>query len=818
MTARPLDALIALLRRWVRPTILDADGVRGLPGPVCYVLPRPSALDLAALEIAVSAEALPPARAPSRSDTGPPRQFALAHNEGLFRQRSTMSPRAPELVACLEAAQAGEDVRLVPVSVFWGRAPDREGSLLRLLVSERWTATSGLRRLLGVLFDRTHLFVRFGEPLPLADVLDNAREEALAPRRATRLLRTRFRHAREALIGPDLSHRRTLVSRVVASRSVRRAAAELAEAEDMPAGKALRRARRYAQEIASDLSFAAIRFFDVLLTWLWTRLYDGIDVRGLEDVKAIAGDHTLVYVPSHRSHMDYLLLSYVLFYNGLMLPHVAAGRNLNIPVVGPLLRRAGAFFMRRSFRGDALYSAVFEEYLDRVFATGSSVEYFIEGGRSRTGRLLPPRGGMLGMTVRSRLRSTGRPFAFVPVYFGYEKVVEARSYMGELRGAAKRQESLGGVLRSVRFLRQSFGTVHVGFGEPLILDDALDAAAPDWREQRGEALRGESPWFAELVSSLGRELQVRTNAAAAVTPVGLLATALLATERQALDEDTLHGQLECLAELARDAAHTGRFGVTDLDSPAIVAYGEKLGLLERSAHPLGDILGLGPVTAVLLTWYRNNVLHVFAAPALLAAILTGGRSHSRRGLLRAASTVLPYLRRELFMTGEDGREAEDLEVALDALRTRGLIVEDDDRVAAAPRGTAPYARLHRLALVIVPTLERWYLTLALVDGRPPRTWTVDSLEAACVLTAQRMARLYGIDAPEFFDATLFRQFIAALVERGVLTPGDDGLLEADRELRAVVIGARRVLDPAWCDGVRATERLPALSAPPPPED
>jgi glycerol-3-phosphate O-acyltransferase len=594
---------------------------------------------------------------------------------------------------------------------------------------------------------------------------------------------------------------------------VRRAAADLAEAEGMSASRAIGRARRYAQEIASDLSFTAIRFFDVLLTWLWTRLYDGIDVRGLEGVKALAGDHTLVYVPSHRSHMDYLLLSYVLFYNGLMLPHVAAGRNLNIPVVGPLLRRAGAFFMRRSFRGDPLYSAVFEEYLDRVFATGSSVEYFVEGGRSRTGRLLPPRGGMLGMTVRSRLRSSGRPFAFVPVYFGYEKVVEARSYLGELRGEAKRQESLGGVVRSVRFLRQSFGTVHVGFGEPMILDDLLDETIPDWRARRGEALRGGDAWLHPLVSRLGRELQVRVNAAAVVTPVALVATALLATERQALDEDTLRAQLDCLLTLARRAGDG--ITVTAQTPEAIVAYGERLGLLERTPQALGAILGAGPTTTLLLTWYRNNVLHVFATPALLAAILAAGRGLEREALLRQAGTVLPYLRRELFLPGADADDADQLGNALQALREQGLVVDDGDRVSAPPRGSAAYARLHRLALVIMPTLERWYIAVALLDGQPTGSWTAETLEEACVLTARRMARLYGIDAPEFFDATLFHQFIAELADRGAVAANADGRLATHRELRAVMIGARRVLDPVFCDGVGAAR---PLTAPAPPAD
>ncbi len=813
MKTHKVDLGVALLRHWVRPTILDADAVRPAGEHVCYVLQRTSSLDRAALTIATTAADLPHPRdtAPDDGLQDSQRWFPLAHNAGLFRQRASMRGLPPQLRACVHAARAGNTaLTLVPVSVFWGRAPDREGSIWRLLVSERWTATSGLRRLLGVLFDRTHLFVRFGEPIRLAEAIADAGDASLAERRVARLLRTGFRRHREALIGPDLSHRRTLVNKVLASRSVRRAAAELAVAEGIPASRALRRARKHANEIASDLSFGAIRVWDVLLTWLWTRLYDGIDVRGIERVKAIAGDHTLVYVPSHRSHIDYLLLSYVLFYNGLMLPHVAAGRNLNIPIVGALLRRAGAFFMRRSFRGDPLYVAVFEEYLDRVFATGSSVEYFMEGGRSRTGRLLPARPGMLGMTVRSYLRDTARPFAFVPVYFGYEKVIEARSYMGELRGQGKRQESLSGVLRSVRLLRQSFGTVHVGFGEPLMLGDVLDATVPDWRAQRGDALRGTAAWFQPLVAQLGEELEVRINSAASVTPVALVATALLATERQALDEDTLFAQLDCLTRLARGAARNGLMGVTDMDAGEIVAYCEHLGLLERSSHPLGDIVGLDAVNTVLLTWYRNNVIHVFAIPSLLAALIAPGQSLTRTAVMTAAATVLPYLRRELYLASSDAAAAGEAESALARLVEAGLVQVDGDRLRAPARGTRTHAQLHRLARVIMPTLERYYIGAALLDSHPSGFWTQPTLVEACVQTASRMARLYGIDAPEFFDATLFRRFLAGLLERGVVAVDGNGRVHTGPALRPVMLEARRVLDPAFCDGVGAINSLPRV--------
>ena len=810
-----LDLLIALLRRWVRPTVLDTEPLGETTGTVCYVLQRPSSLDLAALELAAAHVDAPPARQPLELEDGdgaqsPRSVFALMRHAGWLHQRSTPRGDSQALRACVQAAIDGRDVTLVPVSVFWGRAPDREGSFWRLLLSERWNATSGLRRFLGVLFDRTHLFVRFGPPLHLAEVIDATAGPNVGARRAARLLRTHFRKAREALIGPDLSHRRTLVDRVVASRNVRRAAAAHADREGVSTSAALREARRHAKDIASDLSFAAIRFFDILLTWLWTKLYDGIDLGGVEAVKEIAGDHTLIYVPSHRSHMDYLLMSYVLFYNGLMLPHVAAGKNLNIPVVGPLLRRAGAFFMRRSFRDDPLYAAVFEEYLDRVFANGFSVEYFVEGGRSRTGRLLPPRGGMLGMTVRSRLRSGGRPFAFVPVYFGYEKVVEARSYLGELRGRTKQAESLSGVLRSMRFLRQSFGTVHVRFGDPLVLDDFLEQQAPGWRNRRGELLEDEDS-MRPIIASLGTTLQQRVNAAASVTPVAALATALLATERQALDEDTMASQLDCLLELARYASSSSNVSVTDLDADAIIAYGERLGLLERTEHALGDILGAGPVNTVLLTWYRNNVLHVFATPSLIAALFAHRSSLRESDVVLEACTVRPFLRGELYIAGDDEDDSAAVVRSIDALVNLGLLEREGDVLRMPSRSTAEHARLRRLAKVIMPTLERWYIAAALIEAQPPATWTAEKLESACVLAARRLARLHGIDAPEFFDATLFRHFIRALAARGVLTPDTCGGFEYDRSLRLVLAGARRVLDPAFCDSVRAARRLPAIT-------
>src|SRR6202167_4825088 len=240
-------------------------------------------------------------------------------------------------------------------------------------------------------------------------------------------------------------------------------------------------AQRYAVEIAANYSQPFVTFMALLLGKLWNRLYEGVDSEHVEKMSEIGDGAEIIYVPCHRSHMDYLLLSYVIYRKGFAVPHVAAGANLNMPVIGRFLRKGGAFFLRRTFKGDALYAVVFTKYLGFMMARGHPLEYFIEGGRSRTGRLLSPRTGMLSMTVSSYLHYPKRPVVFMPVYFGYERIVEGRTYIGELSGQPKEKESVLGLLRAVvSVLRSKLGKVHVNLGQPISLDEVLCRHNPDW--------------------------------------------------------------------------------------------------------------------------------------------------------------------------------------------------------------------------------------------------------------------------------------------------------------------------------------------------
>ena len=418
--------------------------------------------------------------------------------------REPLDRRPPPLLAKLVdllRADPTVDVDLVPAAVFWGRAPQREASWFRLLLVDDWVITSRVRRFFQVIFNGRNTLLELDEPISLRSLLGGDAPTVVQCRRVARALRVRYARQRAARIGPDLSHRRTIVGRILRTRAVRAAVAQEVREKKITRRQGLIRARKLAYEIAANYSPAFVRFLERVFSWLWTRIYDGVDFGNAEALAKVADGHEIIYVPCHRSHMDYLLLSYVIYRNGYAIPHIAAGLNLNMPVVGRYLRKGGAFFIRRSLRGNALYMIVFMSYLAAIMARGHSIEYFIEGGRSRTGRLLQPKTGMLTMTLRGFLRAPVRPIVFLPVYFAYERIMEANTYIGELSGKAKEKESIFGLLRTLPRLKEKFGKVHVNIGEPIHLDALLDRHDSQWRT-RLTAEEGRLPWLNAAVAEL----------------------------------------------------------------------------------------------------------------------------------------------------------------------------------------------------------------------------------------------------------------------------------------------------------------------------
>jgi glycerol-3-phosphate O-acyltransferase len=791
-----------ILTLWVRVTLRPEDAVARIAGravPICYVLERRRASDLAVLQNVCMRERLPRPgrRLLTRQLRNCRSSFALTRAVGLWRSR--IDRRPPELLTMLIDVLRRDptlDVLLVPAAVYWGRAPQRERSIIRLLLSEDWVLASRVRHFFTVLFNGRNTTVQLGEPVSLRNMLDNGTDAAPTGRSITRMLRAQFARQRTARIGPDLSHRRTIVAQVLRTRSVRAAVAQaVRDTSKLRRRAALLEARRYAEEIAANYSHVFVTLMEKVLTRVLNRLYDGIEFGHVETLQQTAEGNELVYVPCHRSHMDDLLLVYAIYQRGYAIPHIAAGLNLNLPVVGRLLRMGGAFFIRRSFRGSALYTVVFMKYLAAIMARGHSIEFFIEGGRSRTGRLLTPMTGMLSMTVRSFLREPGRPLVFMPVYFGYERILEGPTYIGELSGKPKEKESIGGLLRSLgRVFRERLGRVHVNLGEPIHLAALLDRHAPGWREQRFDD-QDRPPWVATVVDELAVSIMRNINAAAAVTPINLLALALLATPRQAMLESDLQRQIETLVAVLAAVPYGERVTVTDKTAAQVIDYGVRLKVITRESRRSGDIVHMSPQHAVLATYYRNNVLHLFALPSLIACSFLSNSAMRIDDLQRLAARVYPYVSSELFLRWDETELAAVVEATLAAFAALGLLESSSDGLLwrRPPPASAAAMQLSLLAQVTVQTIERYYLAIALLIRAGSGQITQTALEERCQLMAQRMTMLYGFNSPEFFDRSLFENFIDLLRARGVVRSGELGNLEFDDVLVRVAADAQVVL-------------------------
>ncbi|WP_106477775.1 glycerol-3-phosphate 1-O-acyltransferase PlsB [Phytohalomonas tamaricis] len=797
----PLDALA---RRWfasqasIRSVEPAPESLALTPDiPVIYVLPYVAFSDALVLEKLCREFDLPcPNTSRQLGDKVFPHGYIALMRPKYSRRAAPQSVLSHQWDTLIDIVQQHEDsdVQLVPVTVFWRRLPNKQPlGFWKLLAADSWPITGRLKRLLAIFVNVKHLDVRFGAPLRLRPLLNaGPSDHERARRRIARLLRVHFRRTRIQVLGPDLSHRRTLIADIMKRPAVTQAIQEGAAERHQTQQNTEQRALRYGFEIASNMSAPVMLFMYQLLGRLWNRLYDGVSVNGLDEVKALARDHELVYVPCHRSHIDYLLLSYVLYDQGLMPPHIAAGRNLNMPLIGPLLRRAGAFFMRRSFNGNRLYATVFNEYLHQLLSRGHPVEYFIEGGRSRTGRMLQPRPGMLAMTLRSFARQTHRELAFIPVYIGYEKVLESGTYQKELQSGRKKKESPLDLIRVIKHLRQPFGQVHVNIGKPIDLAAFLDEHTPQWRQARAED--GKADWIEQAVPRIGNEIVTRINAAATLNPVALVAMVMLASPYQAIEVEVLKRQLHVMVALQRLTPGGERVMLPEGEPQQWINHAAALGMIERHAHPLGELIIASDKQTTSLTWYRNNILHLFAPHALVAFAF---RNNSRFDLDTIANLIAPAwpaMTREFYLP-ENTPPRERIKTILDALTQQGLLEDDGNywrRVAGSQEADES---LDLLAMPIQPTLERGFLLLSSLMRFPPGQLTREALEEQSRLLAERLTLLRGLNAPEYFDRRLFSALLDMLEEQKWIWV-QDNRLHFDTHLSDALRKSRILFDPA----------------------
>ncbi|KAB8310164.1 glycerol-3-phosphate 1-O-acyltransferase PlsB [Erwinia endophytica] len=740
--------------------------------PIMYVLPYDSKADLLALREQCRKQALPDPLEPLEIDgTVLPRYVFIHDGPRVFPYfvPNVESVKLFHDYLDLHRSNPHLDIQMMPVSVMFGRAPGREVQgedqpHLRVL--------NGVQKFFAILWLGRDSFVRFSPIVSLRRMATEHGTDKTIAQKLARVARMHFARQRLAAVGPRLPLRQDLFSKLLQSKAIAKAIEDEARSKKISQEKAQQNAVEMMEEIAADFSYEAIRLTDRVMGWTWSKLYKGINVNGGERVRQLAQDgHEIVYVPCHRSHMDYLLLSYVLYHQGLVPPHIAAGINLNFWPAGPIFRRLGAFFIRRTFKGNKLYSTVFREYLGELFTRGYSIEYFVEGGRSRTGRLLDPKTGTLSMTIQAMLRGGNRPITLVPIYIGYEHVMEVGTYAKELRGATKEKEGFMQMINGLRKLR-NLGQGYVNFGEPLPLVNYLNNHVPEWREAIDPIEAQRPAWLTPAVNDIAQRVMVRINNAGAANAMNLCVTALLASRQRSLTREQLIEQLECYTQLLRNVPYSPDSTVPEMTPEALMDHALSLNKFQLEQDNIGEIIVLPREQAILMTYYRNNIHHMLVMPSVIAVILMQHHEVTRAELLRQVSIIYPMLKSELFLRWEK----EDLPAVLDELiaemARQGLLSADPQTLRLI---SARFHTLQLLAAGVRETLQRYAITFSILSANP--SINRSTLEKESRTMAQRLSVLHGINAPEFFDKAVFSTLVLTLRDEGYISDTGDARVE-----------------------------------------
>ncbi|CAH6859384.1 glycerol-3-phosphate 1-O-acyltransferase [Vibrio chagasii] len=730
--------------------------------PIVYALPFRSSVDLLTLQKHALELGLPdPLSKLEISGKSLPRYVFISSRKTLLQDDDYVPASSIEVFSELLALHADDsklDVQVIPATVLWGRKPGKENNQKPYL-----QAMNGLEKSKAVLLAGRDCLVRFSPVVSLRYMANSHGTDSTIAHKLARVARIHFSRQKLAASGPNLPSRQALFDRLLKSEAIKKAIEDEAKSKNISIEKASKEAQDIMDEIAANFSYSLIKRGEKILGWLWNKLYQGLHINNASTVRKLAQDgHEIVYVPCHRSHMDYLLLSYVLYHEGMVPPHIAAGINLNFFPAGPIFRHGGAFFIRRSFKGNKLYSTIFREYLAELFAKGYSVEYFSEGGRSRTGRLLQAKTGMLAMTIQAMLRGMNRPVTLVPVYIGYEHVMEVATYAKELRGKRKEKENASLVIRTIRKLR-NFGKGYVNFGEPIQLNQYLNEHSPEWTKDIDPMGTSKPQWMTPVVNDLATKMMTHINDAAATNALTLCATALLASRQRALSRDSLVSQINCYLSLLNNVPYSDTFTVPKDSAEELVKHAESLNKFLIESDSMGDIISLDRHQSILMTYYRNNIIHLFALPSLIAQMTIRQHGLTIDAIQQNVAAIYPFLKKELFLSYDEDQLETVVANIIDELISQGMLVVSDNQVTINQSNSQALMLLGR---TISETLQRYSIALNLLAENPELDKS--DLEQKSQDIAQRLGRLQGINAPEFFDKGVFASMFATLKQQQYL--------------------------------------------------
>ncbi len=722
-----------ILKRWASAirldeTRLDAILQKAKEGPIVYVT-----FNLGRLEAVVLNDLF--------------LDYNLAHAATLYSLRE-WDPDYFDLIDQQFLTSLRKPATIIPVQLIWDKRPKKEkASVFEALFGES-EHPSLLRKI--ILFFRHYKkrgVVRFGEPIPLSGESD--------PKSLYQKIVQSFLIERRALTGTAIHPRSWFLEKIFEEEGLNRTIYEVAKEKNKPVDSVKHLALKYAKEITADLRHSYIEFTAAILNKIFKHLFEGIilDTEGIKTLKKTLSKGPVILVPNHRSHLDYLLMGYLCYHHDIVSPYVAAGINMAFFPMGRFFRRCGAFFLRRSFEGNQLYKKVFQSYLKILVREGYAQEFFIEGGRSRSGKLRTPRLGMLSMYSDCMAQGAAKDIHFLPISITYDKVLEEKSYLAEEAGKPKTQERARDLLKMTKYLKGRYGKIYVHFGEPISWQEtAAEAAEPEWEKKKSK-----------LVPMLADRICHAINQHIVTTPTALAALALL-----------LHPKEGILAEEAEQnflrLLHYIRFKEVKLSAPlmqnparalqeALLQF-ESAGLIKKHKGLERPFYEIPKEKRRQLDFFKNFSIHRFVSLSLFCKLLL---SHQNGPIpldkiAKEYSLFQDFLRYE-FRFSTRRPLTDHLETMCRFLSDVKIIDYRSGEIALIKEGLAA---LNDFSLIIQNYLEGYWVTWETFLLKPTQPWNEKELVQVTLQHAKELYLLGKIRYPEAISKTILENAIQAL--------------------------------------------------------
>ncbi|MFH2058082.1 MAG: 1-acyl-sn-glycerol-3-phosphate acyltransferase [Pseudomonadota bacterium] len=576
-----------------------------------------------------------------------------------------------------------------------------------------------IKRYLTILRHPQKIRVEFANPVNLKEFINRPEIQELDAEFQThhlrRLLIDILNRQLKSITGPVLKSRQEMTEDILTRKALREYLAEYASEHNITLSKTHKKAAGYIKEIAANYNLKVINFGAWLLTWIFKNIFEDI-VLNQDEINRMREKSTkapLILVPCHKSHLDYLLLPYVMYKNNMPCPHIAAGKNLSFWPLGPIFRRGGAFFLRRTFQGAPLYAKIFAAYLQKLLYEGFNIKIFVEGGRSRTGKLLPPKPGGLAMLINAYLEGACKNLYFVPIFIGYDQVLEEDAYLNEMVGGKKKPENIKGLLNARKFLKKKYGKVYIRFDEPISIKTYIT--------KRGVDLSKASPEeYFKFVKGFGYKLINAINDSAVATPHGIVASGILNCPKNSFSKKQLFSRVRLYMNiliymstemsdiLMVDPDNALKSVTTDFISRNIVEFADE----DDKEISENTVFIVKDNKRAVLDYYKNSVISFFTHYAYTAvAILEIDRFHFSSLDLIHRFKFLEKMFKDEFFYNEDISIEENIDKCLRGYVYEGILVPDNT-VSEMYRITSKGLRkLKWFAAFLLPFLESYKTTL-----------------------------------------------------------------------------------------------------------